>query len=126
MRVGDRIETESETEYESAGVKLSETESVRSEVRDFDKVSVRLSVRENDAERSALLDALSEVDSDSVMVIDFDMESVKEEEMVHVAAGDTDHVSVFCDFDFVGGGDRVGVPCVSSAVMDFESLSVAT
>ena len=54
MRVGERIETESETEYESAGVKLSETESVRSEVRDFDKVSDRLSVRDNDAERSVL------------------------------------------------------------------------
>ena len=126
MRVGDRIETESETEYESAGVKLSETESAGSEVRDFEKVSDRLSVRENDAEGSALLDALSEVDSDSVIVIDFDMESVKEEEMVQVAAGDTDHVSVLAERDFVGGGDRVGVPCVSSAVMDFESVSVAT
>ena len=63
------------------------------------------------------LDALSEVDSDSV--IDFDMESVKEEEMVQAAAGETDRVSVFCDFDFVGGGDRVGVPCVSSAVVVF-------
>ena len=70
------------------------------------------------------LDALSEVDSDSV--IDFDMESVKDEEMVQVAAGETDHVSVLAERDFVGGGDRVGVPCISSAVMDFESVSAAT